>query len=62
MTTNVIRYKVAKSIVKMQNSAFAESVRKFNERHPKAIPAIGGTLLCIEGALIALLIVGSIIG
>lgn len=62
MTTNVIRYKVAKSIVKMQNSEFAESVRRFNERHPKAIPAIGGTLLCIEGVLITMLIVGSIIG
>ena len=62
MTTNVIRYKVAKSIVKMQNSAFAESVRMFDEKHPKAIPAIGGTLLCIEGVLITMLIVGSIIG
>lgn len=59
---NVIRYKVAKSIVKMQNSEFAESVRKFDERHPKAIPAIGGTLFCIEGVLITMLIVGSIIG
>lgn len=62
MTTNVIRYKVAKSIYKAQNSQFAESVRKFDERHPKAIPAIGGTLLCIEGVLITMLIVGSIIG
>lgn len=62
MTTNVIRYKVAKSIYKAQNSQFAESVRRFDERHPKAIPAIGGTLLCIEGVLITMLIVGSIIG
>lgn len=62
MTTNVIRYKVAKSIVKMQNSQFAESVRKFDERHPKAIPAIGGTLFFIEGVLVTMLIVGSIIG
>jgi hypothetical protein len=60
MTTNVIRYKVAKSIVKMQNSQFAESVRKFDERHPKAIPAIGGALLCIEGVLITMLVVGEI--
>lgn len=58
MTTNVIRYKVAKSIVKMQNSQFAESVRKFDERHPKAIPAIVGTLLCIEALLAIALIFG----
>jgi hypothetical protein len=57
---NLIRYKAAKTVVKLQNSAFAESVRKFDERHPKAIPTIGGTLLCIEGVLITLLIIGSI--
>lgn len=56
MNTNVIRYKVAKSIAKMHNSNFAESVRKFDERHPKAIPAIGVTLLCI-GALLAIALI-----
>lgn len=59
MTTNVIRYKIAKSIVKVRNSLFPESVRKFDERHPKAIPIIW---LCIEAVLIAMLIIGSIIG
>ena len=58
MTTNVIRYKAAKSIYKAQNTNFAESVRKFDERHPKAIPVIVGTLLCIEALLAIALIFG----
>ena len=57
---NVIRYKVAKAIVKLQNSAFAEAGRKFVQEHPKVIPAIGGALLCIEGVLITMLIIDSI--
>lgn len=60
MKKNLIRYKVAKAVVKLQNSAFAEAGRKFDERHPKAIPTIGGALLCIESVLITLLIIGSI--
>ena len=59
MTTNVIRYKIAKSIVMVRKSLFAESVRKFDERHPKAIPIIW---LCIEVVLITMLVVGNIIG
>lgn len=62
MTTNVIRYKIAKLIVTMRNSLFAESFRKFNERHPKAFPTICVTFLCIEAVLITMLIVGNIIG
>lgn len=62
MNKKVISYKVAKTIVGLQNSQFVESVREFDFKHPKAIPAIGGTLLVIEALLITLLIVGSIIG
>lgn len=58
MKTNVIRYKVAKAIVKMQNSELAESVRNYLEKHERLHTTICGALTAIAATLSILLIVG----
>lgn len=70
MTTNVIRYKVAKAMYKIDNSElvnrmreseFAENFRNWVETHEKLYLGICGTLVAIEFLLVAFLIVGTII-
>lgn len=58
MKTNVIRYKVAKSIYKAQNSELAESVRNYLEKHERLHTNVCGTLTAIAATLSTLLIVG----